>query len=123
MTTGCGSAPLRPGNNVDDGELTVNYSDGTCQEGICPTPSTTQETIDAPTTVDNEVESIYTTAISPRDADPSSAAALLGINCRGSVLCNAVCKRSMADLKQYIYKLGKTLPSLSTSFDSILTPS
>lgn len=103
---------MRPGNNVDDGELTVNYSDGTCQEGICPAPKTTLETIDAPTTVDSEVDSISNAATSPREADPSSAAALLGINCRGSVLCNAVCKRSMADLKQYIYKLGKTLPPL-----------
>ncbi|KAF1911569.1 killer toxin Kp4/SMK [Ampelomyces quisqualis] len=33
---GCGSVPLRPGNNVNDGKSTVNYSNYTCQEGIYP---------------------------------------------------------------------------------------
>jgi hypothetical protein len=30
----CGSIPVYPGNNVDNGELTVNYVKRTCGEGI-----------------------------------------------------------------------------------------
>lgn len=33
---GCGSVPIYPGNNVKDGELTVNYVAESCCERVCP---------------------------------------------------------------------------------------
>lgn len=33
--TVCGSIPTNDGNNVDDGELTVNYVSDPCCEGQC----------------------------------------------------------------------------------------
>jgi hypothetical protein len=32
----CGSVTLFPGNNVKDGELTVNYKWQSCLQGLCP---------------------------------------------------------------------------------------
>jgi hypothetical protein len=32
----CGSVPLQPGNNVKQGELTVNFVHKTCAHGVCP---------------------------------------------------------------------------------------
>lgn len=32
---GCGSVPLKPGNNVNFGELTVNYMSKICKDGVC----------------------------------------------------------------------------------------
>ncbi|KAF2035956.1 killer toxin [Setomelanomma holmii] len=32
---GCGSVPLHPGNNVNTGELTVNFVEHVCRDGVC----------------------------------------------------------------------------------------
>jgi len=49
-----------------------------------------------------------TPEISPRDAAPDSAAALLGINCRGSGRCSLTCGRNIFQLKEYIDQIGKS---------------
>jgi Kp4 protein len=32
---GCGSVPTNPGNDVKNGELTVNYVENPCSSSIC----------------------------------------------------------------------------------------
>jgi hypothetical protein len=113
---GCGSNPIHPGNNVNDGEITVNYVIKTCGEGVCglaatnnkpreiepvDTPSTEPETVDTPSPVTPNVASGMTST--PEDADTQ-----LGVNCRGSGRCTSTCRRNIHQLKWYIDRLGKS---------------
>jgi hypothetical protein len=122
----CGSNPIHPGNNVGDGQVTINFVRDFCKTGVCDTAgAASPEDLAEPDktaastttgiatlvgftrTTSEEEEPPILPAFSPRDAAPDSAAALLGINCRGSVNCNSFCNRNIFQLRDYITQVCK----------------
>jgi len=60
--------------------------------------------------------------ISSRDAAPDSAAALLGINCRGDARCKTTsCGKKLSDLKARINSLSKWASNLRSGFTDIIS--
>jgi hypothetical protein len=122
----CGSDPIHPGNNVNDGQITINYVYDFCKTGICGTKGPfssgdvaepLEADVSAPSDIVSRAESVNTVnkeedrsaspAFSPREAAPDSATTLLGINCRGSGRCSATCHRNSHQLSSYVYNIGK----------------
>ncbi|KAH6878775.1 killer toxin Kp4/SMK [Alternaria rosae] len=107
----CGSCPTKPGNDVNTGEITVNYVTSGCKEGVCDykrktsrdevaSSVTADQTADedAPVdqTIDTDVPADQTidvddpidTSLPPGTSENVHAlGAPRGINCKGSSFC------------------------------------
>jgi len=108
---GCGSCPTKPGNDVNTGEITVNYVTSGCKEGVCdykrkaardevassvtadestdgdvPVDQTTDTDVPADQTID--ADDPIDTFLPPGTSENVHAlGAPKGINCKGSSYC------------------------------------
>jgi hypothetical protein len=99
----CGSVPVVPGAKDDtDGNIQINFTQGACETGLCPGgPGTVKQNsnvasrIDSAPSKDKSFKQPYTApnnipGISARSTAPDSATTLLGIESRGSSMCNNI---------------------------------
>ncbi|KAI4953704.1 hypothetical protein J4E91_002552 [Alternaria rosae] len=97
----CGSCPTKPGNDVNTGEITVNYVTSGCKEGVCDykrkasrdevaSRVTADQTADEDVFVDQtiDVDDPIDTSFPPGTSENVHAlGAPKGINCKGSSFC------------------------------------
>ncbi|KAH3966747.1 hypothetical protein HBH96_182620 [Parastagonospora nodorum] len=102
----CGSVPVVPGAKDDtDGNVQINFTRGACETGLCQGKSASavaSEGDSAPSSEDEPTNPAYVSSetvpgISLRSDSPDGIASpdnvLLGLNCRGSGMCNDLCFR------------------------------
>ncbi|KAL6711825.1 hypothetical protein ACN47E_002868 [Coniothyrium glycines] len=99
----CGSCPIHPGNNVNDGEITINYTmfacDGSkplCKVGDLYKKWPVGSVAEGPAPV-STLAVRPRTDVSPRWESPENGP-LLGINCRGSGRC-ASCSVNINEIR------------------------
>jgi hypothetical protein len=116
----CGSVPVVPGAKDDtDGNVQINFTRGACETGLCqgkPASDVASEHDSAPSE-DEQANPTYVSSeqvpgISLRSDSPDSIASpnnvLLGLNCRGSGMCNDLCfRKSIMELDIIMQNLRK----------------
>ncbi|EAT77431.2 hypothetical protein SNOG_15206 [Parastagonospora nodorum SN15] len=123
----CGSVPVVPGAKDDtDGNVQINFTRGACETGLCQGKSASavaSEGDSAPSSEDEPTNPAYVPSetvpgISLRSDSPDGIASpdsiaspdnvLLGLNCRGSGMCNDLCfRKSIMELDIIMQNLRK----------------
>ena len=122
---GCGSCPTKPGNDVNTGEITVNYVTSGCKEGVCDykrkaardevalrvtTDETTDEDVPVDQTIDTDISVDQTidaydpidTSLPPGTSENVHAlGGVNGIHCKGSSFCKT-CSENFDSLKRFL---------------------
>ncbi|KAI4925748.1 uncharacterized protein J4E92_006484 [Alternaria infectoria] len=135
--------PTKPGNDVNTGEITVNYVTSGCKEGVCDykrkaardevassvtADETTDEDVPVDQTIDTDLPADQTidaddpidTFLPPGTSENvHTLKAPWGINCKGSSLCR-ICKGSLRQIQETLALMGKymqhTLSSLPIKY-------
>jgi len=133
----CGSVPVVPGAKDDtDGNVEINFTRSACETGLChgKSASAVASEGESASSEDEPAEESYIPSenvpgISLRSDAPESVSpndVLLGINCRGSAMCNNICfRKSVMELDIIMKGLSKFLPphACSTYESSTYQPS
>lgn len=128
---GCGSCPTKLGNDVNTGEITVNYVTSGCKEGVCDykrkasrdevaSSVTADETTDADFPVDQtidtdvpadqtiDVDDPIDTSFRPGTSENVHAlGAPKGINCKGSSFCKTCGDKTIERILRSIDLMSK----------------